>query len=242
MSTLTFIRHGQAGTRDAYDALSEVGQRQALLLGEFLAGQRIVFTAAFSGGMSRQRQTAEGVRAAYRDAGIDFPEIRIDTGWNEFDLDGVYSAIAPKLAEADPEFRRGYEEMWEAISASRGDPLASIHRRWTACDIAVVRAWVEGTHPSGGESWEEFRRRIGGRCEKFDAFARDANIAIFTSATPIAVLAGLSLGIADIRVLHLAGVLYNASITTLRHRPGHLRLFSLNVIASTIPEALRTFR
>lgn len=242
MSTLYFIRHGQAGTRQAYDALSETGEQQARFVGEFLAGQRIGFKAAYSGDMRRQQRTAEEVRAAYVSHGLDFPSIETDPDWNEFDLDRVYIAIAPQLAAADPQFRRAYEEMQTEMASGRDDPEASIHRRWTGCDIAVVRAWVEGRHPCDAESWEEFRERISGRPDKFDAFSRDANIAIFTSATPTAVWAGLALGITDVRVLHLAGVLYNASVTTLRHRPKKLRLFSFNTVAPHMPEALRTFR
>ncbi|MGH7488087.1 MAG: histidine phosphatase family protein, partial [bacterium] len=231
MSTLHFIRHGQAGTRDAYDALSETGCAQSRLLGEFLAGQRIVFTAAFAGGMRRQQETAKEVRRVYLDRALAFPDIVTDSDWNEFDLDGVYNAIAPQLAESDPEFRRGYDEMRTAMAAGRGDPEASIHRRWTACDIAVVRAWVDGRYAYNGETWDAFRQRIGGHPEKFTAFSRDANVAIFTSATPAAIWAALSLDIADVRVLELAGVLYNASVTTLRYRQGQIRLFGFNAIS-----------
>ncbi len=56
MSVLYLIRHGQAGTRENYDSLSELGRRQARLLGEHLRG--IEFAAAYSGSLARQRATA----------------------------------------------------------------------------------------------------------------------------------------------------------------------------------------
>jgi broad specificity phosphatase PhoE len=43
LSFLYLFRHGQAGTRDRYDALSDVGRKQAELLGEYLSRERVEF-------------------------------------------------------------------------------------------------------------------------------------------------------------------------------------------------------
>src|ERR1700752_1495132 len=40
-----FIRHAQAGARDNYDILSDLGQKQARLLGKFLATEDVRFSA-----------------------------------------------------------------------------------------------------------------------------------------------------------------------------------------------------
>ena len=53
------VRHGQAGTREHYDSLSELGRTQARLLGEHFRAQGIHFSAAYSGALARQRATAE---------------------------------------------------------------------------------------------------------------------------------------------------------------------------------------
>lgn len=55
MSKIYLIRHGQAGTRDHYDLLSNLGRRQSRLLGEYFAAQGVKFAAAYSGELSRQR-------------------------------------------------------------------------------------------------------------------------------------------------------------------------------------------
>ena len=47
MSVLYLIRHGQAGTREHYDTLSELGRAQARLLGEHLAAQGVRFDRAY---------------------------------------------------------------------------------------------------------------------------------------------------------------------------------------------------
>ena len=46
MSAVYLIRHGQAGLRHNYDALSDLGRTQARLLGEYLAAQKIQFSAS----------------------------------------------------------------------------------------------------------------------------------------------------------------------------------------------------
>ncbi len=111
MSIVYLVRHGQAGTRDSYDSLSELGLRQSRLLGEYFLSQGIEFAAAYSGAMLRQQQTAAEVSTAYTEAGVPFPGIIIDDDWNEFDLAQVYRQIGPLLCEEDPEFRSEYEEM-----------------------------------------------------------------------------------------------------------------------------------
>lgn len=90
MTNLCFVRHGQAGTRHEYDSLSEVGRKQARLLGEYFASQEIEFCAAYAGTQARQRETANEVARAVTAAGARFPDLTPDPGWNEFDLDGIY--------------------------------------------------------------------------------------------------------------------------------------------------------
>ena len=154
------VRHGQAGTRDAYDSLSELGKRQARLLGEHFVSQGIRFAAAYAGALQRQQQTAAEIGAAYAETGVRFPEVSVDQGWDEFDLGRVYREIAPRLAAEDSEFRREYEEMREQVRASAGARGARIHRKWLPCDTKVVQAWAAGRYAYGGETWAEFRERV----------------------------------------------------------------------------------
>jgi broad specificity phosphatase PhoE len=113
LSSLYLVRHGQAGTRLEYDALSPAGRMQARRLGEYLAAENVVFGAALSGSLCRQRETAFEVAAAYGEAGVPFPEVEVDGGWNEFDLDTVYREMAPAIAAEDPEFREQYSRLME---------------------------------------------------------------------------------------------------------------------------------
>jgi broad specificity phosphatase PhoE len=236
------VRHGQAGTRDCYDSLSELGRLQSRLLGEYFRSQAIEFTAVYSGTMLRQQQTAAEVTAAYTKAAIPFPEIIVDPQWNEFDLAQVYRELAPMLCEADPEFQREYEEMRLEVRQSNGVHESPVHRRWRPCDTKMVDAWIAGRFPYSGETWNQFLERVMGCRLKLSAAPRQANILAFTSATPTAILSGLALDIAGGRVRQLAGVLYNASYTVLRQRDDQLHLFQFNAVPHLAAPELRTHR
>ena len=238
MSSLYFVRHGQAGLRHDYDSLSELGSRQAELLGEYFAAQRVRFAAIYSGALARQRQTAEAVRQAYHAAGETAPEIVVDPNWNEFDLDQVYREYAPLLSADDAQFRADYAEMQRQAR----DLDSPIHRAWLPCDVAVVRAWTEARYACQGESWVEFQARVARSLATLGRFGRGQSVAIFTSATPIAVWVGMAMGAADGRLMRLAAVIYNSAVTTLNLRGEDLRLFSFNGVPHLASADLRTFR
>ena len=242
MSSIYLVRHGQAGTRDSYDSLSELGRRQSRLLGEYFVSQRIEFTHAYVGALSRQQQTAVEVSRAYAKAHVSFPEVVVEKGWDEFDLARIYRDIAPHLCEEDSEFRSDYEAMREEVKASAGAKVADVHRRWRPCDTKIVEAWIGGHHAYRGETWEQFRERVAACRLKLGEMQRDANILVFTSATPAAIWAGLALAISDDRVRRLAAVLRNTSYTVLRLRGEELRLFSFNEVPHLSVPELRTSR
>ncbi len=241
MSRIYFVRHGQAGTRHVYDALSDLGRRQARLLGDYFANQNIRFAKAISGSLQRQRQTAAAVGAA----DCEMPEAFVDPGWDEFDLDHVYRELAPVLCEEDPEFRRDFEAMRADMAAAGDEHTAQVHRRWRPCDLKVVTAWIQGHPGFRGETWLAFRERIANCLPRLAALAEDSDdhcIAVFTSATPIGIMAALTLDIEDERALRLAGSLHNSSYSVMRLRAGQLRLLTFNEIPHLTEPALCTHR
>ena len=235
------VRHAQAGTREAYDSLSELGKQQSRLLGEHLLSQGIRFQTAYAGTLVRQQETLEQLRQAYVHVGVSLPAVCADPGWNEFDLGRVYREIAPQLSAEDPQFRREYEDMLEQIQISQGAHAAGIHRKWQPCDTKIVNAWICGRYRYGGETWGQFQRRVEACRLKMRDGKRDENILVVTSAMPIAIWTGLSLEISDQRLMRLAGVLYNASYTIVRLREAQPRLFTFNA-APHLPAEMRTHR
>ena len=63
MTDITFIRHGQASIHsNNYDQLSDLGWKQASLLGEALKEQGFQADHVFHGSLRRQRETYEAIR------------------------------------------------------------------------------------------------------------------------------------------------------------------------------------
>ncbi len=238
MSSLYLIRHGQAGTRRNYDALSDLGHQQAYLLGQYLAGQKIPFKALIAGCLNRQQQTAAGVLRAYREAGLAVPDLVSDPDWNEFDMTAVFSEFAPRLIEADPQFRQDYQALLRTLE----DEDSPIHRAWTECDTQAMRAWMEDRYPCRTESWAAFCRRVLNRRASLRAYQPGDAVAVFTSASPIAIWVGSALGLSDGVIMRLAGVMYNSAVSTLRLRDDDPMLFTFNGVAHLNEPHLRTFR
>lgn len=238
MSSLYLIRHGQAGTRGHYDELSDLGHAQARLLGQYLAAQKVQFKAFLAGGLNRQRQTAEEVWRAYREAEVAVPDIVSEPQWNEFDLTAVFTEYAPLLSAADPGFKQDYQELLRKLE----DQDSPLHHAWTDCDTQVMRAWMEGRFPSRTESWTAFGERVLGCRASLGAYQPGDVVAIFTSATPIAIWVAATLGVSDANILRLAGVMYNSAVTTFRLRDDDVTLFSFNGVPHLTEPRVRTFR
>jgi broad specificity phosphatase PhoE len=238
LSLIYLIRHAQAGSRDNYDVLSELGHEQARLLGEYFLSQETSFNAVYSGSMQRQRHTAELACSAYARGNILPPEIIVDSRWDEFSLASVYRSLARRLTDESEEFARDFEEMQEAL---RRDPHTT--RGATGrCDSAVIRAWMDNRYPDfEGESWPLFRERIQKCFADLMASDNEQTVAVFTSATPIAIMIGAALELTDEKLLSILGVIYNTSVNIIGARAGDLRLFSFNSLPH-LNNSHRTFR
>lgn len=232
---ITLIRHGQAGSRQRYDDLSEVGHEQAQALGEWFAGRDVRFDAIVTGGLERQRRTASEMLAAMQARGVSSPHPVVDERWSEFDLDAVYAGIGPQLASEDEQFRMEFEQ----LQVEMVDPRSSAHRAWRRCDVMVVRAWIEERFEYAGESFAGFGARVH---EALRALPAKGNVAIVTSATPIALSAGLALDLTPRRVMQLAGAQRNTAFGEMDLRPGDPRLVSFNNIPHLAEARLRTLR
>jgi broad specificity phosphatase PhoE len=244
VSRVYLMRHGQAGTRVCYDSLSDLGKQQARLAGDYFIRTGVRFARAYSGGLTRQRETASEVMKAFACAGVEFPALTVDPAWNEFDLDHVYSELAPILCQEDAEFRREFEAMSAELRAAGEQHDAQVHRRWTPSDLKIVQAWIQGHPGYNGETWLQFHDRITSRCPVIGACTEatdDHNIVIFTSATPIGIWAALGMDVEDHRAMRLAGVLHNASITLMRLRENQMRLHMFDGVPHLAPE-LCTYR
>lgn len=219
----------------AYDELSAIGHEQSRALGEWFGARGVLFDAVVTGGLDRQRRTAREMAAAMEAAGAACPTPAVDERWNEFDLDAVYAGIGPRLAAEDERFRADYEQ----LRLEMADAQSSAHRAWRQCDVTVVRAWIEARFDFAGESFADFGARVRQAIEDLPA---RANVAVVTSATPIALAMGLALDLAPRRVMQLAGAQRNTAFGEIDPRPGDTRVVSFNNIPHLSEARLHTLR
>lgn len=238
MRTVYFFRHGQAGLRGSYDTLSEIGRKQAEKLGRYLAGMRVRLGRVVVGALARQRATAFWARRGWEETGVPWPDEVVDPDWNEFDIEGIFNELAPRMAAEDPAFRSEYEE----VCALASIPGSHVHRKWLPCDAKVLTAWLESRYPSRTESWPQFQARVLSAFERLIGGNGAGDVAVFTSATPVGLALSRTLGFDPLKALKLAGVSYNSSITTIGVRDGEPLLISFNTIPHLTEPELVTLR
>ena len=163
MSVAFLVRHAQASFLEPnYDKLSKLGEAQARLLGEYWAGQKIVFNRAYIGPCIRHKDTLSLVSGTCRKAGIPFPDPLMVPEFDEYQGEAVLEGSLPGLLETDQSIR----DLYTAFQSSSG----SAERRATFQKLfeAVIDKWVRGTIcPPGVETWLEFCSRVNAGLTKF---------------------------------------------------------------------------
>lgn len=215
MGNLYLIRHGQAsfGASD-YDVLSPIGQRQAELLGAFLADTGVRLDHCYAGSLRRQQDTARHALAQLQNA----PALCTLDGFNEFDAQGVIKALLPGLLPGEP----------DALSIMRNasEHPAAFQRLFER----IVGLWLEGAAGTETtEDWAGFLSRTGSALEAaLQRAAPGENIAVFTSGGVITALLHRYTGLAPAEAFRLNWQIYNSSISHLRFHGADVTLASFN--------------
>ena len=235
MANLLVVRHGQASFgADNYDQLSPLGQRQADLTGEFLRQMGTRFSAAYSGDLSRQRETGQRVLDQ-----LEQPqELIIDPRFNEVQTDEQIEVMMPLLLERDARFADLVAAM-DTDTKSFQKIIETVFNYWVSpeCDV------------SGIQSWKDYR---GGVVSAFeDAMASAASgtdTVIFTSGGTIATIVGHVLKLTSDRVYEFYEPVFNCSITRIifNSRKCSLSTFNdvghLHLMSAQLNERLVTYR
>lgn len=219
MSTLYLIRHGQAsfGGED-YDNLSNLGRRQARMLGDFLLRSGIRFDACWSGTLKRQRQTAAEVRDCFDTSGLKMPDPEQTIALNEYDYESVLRTLIPVILREEPAFRSEVDVMMSDRDAFQG-VFARVMRRWASgCDD------LDPTY-----TWSSFCGGVAAGIRNImENYSGGCHVAVFTSGGPISAVVGTILELGPEKAVALSWQLVNASITRLKFSRGRIGLDTFN--------------
>lgn len=224
MPSIVLVRHGQASFgADNYDHLSELGRRQAVATGVFLARAGIRPDRVYSGHLSRQIDTAS---LALKSMGC-LPEMERLEAFNEYDSDGVFAAFLPTVLEDHPDIR-------DQITPEDYSALKD-RRLFRRLFFPVMTRWIEGqgeVSPRGNvahEPWIDFYARVVSGLDQVAQSLTDQECAvIFTSGGVIAASVVHALGLDHTRSPEFNWRTANASVTRLIHTDARLELEGYN--------------
>ena len=207
MQKLLLVRHGQAsaGSHD-YDQLSDIGMRQAELLGKFWSQHNIQIDHAFAGNLKRQQQTAQLSLSAIKPSA---PVTEL-LGLNEYEHKVV-----------DHLFGEGFE-------SAGSEPLSYNNY------LAIMQRWRDATEQqlNGEQSWQQFEK--AGWQSLLAAIKQAPNaktIALFSSGGVIACILKQLLAWDFNRTIDSIWQIRNASVTTLGVHAGGIILIDYNTVS-----------
>lgn len=218
MGQIYLVRHGQASFGSAnYDQLSELGQEQARLLGEWYARRGQPFHRIVTGDLKRHKQTADACIGRLSKEQLADAVWHADPGFNEYDHHEVLVRHRPdfddpqevkRFLAANPNAKHAFQEIFE---------------------VAMAR-WMSGGHDADyGESWPAFQARCVGALQRLlEGADKSQSIIVFTSGGTISAICQHVLGLTDRQMADLNWTLVNCAVTKLLYRPGRITLSYLN--------------
>lgn len=239
MGRLFVVRHAQASfLSQNYDQLSELGETQSRLLGEYWARHRVVFDRVCTGPANRHQKTAQIVREAYLRSGLDSPEAVMMNEFDEFHGEAVLSKSLPQLLSNNPKIRELHNGMQN--SRTENEKRANFQRLFEA----VISMWAHGEiAPQDVESWQEFCARVNRGLASFLASGQKSEaVAIFTSGGPLSVVVQRALHLSAQDTLRIAWMARNSSFSEFLFSGDRLTLSSFNSFPHLEDDSLLTYR
>ncbi len=239
MSRLFHVRHGQASFfSDDYDKLSELGERQARVLGEHWLRNGVRIDEVYCGRLKRQSRTAEVVGETFAAAGQRWPKHSVLPGLDEYDADSVMKCLLPELKQREPRYI-GLDDAYRAATGGR-EKYVAFHRLLEA----VMAEYVKGGYTANGfETWPQFSGRVREALRTIlQGEGSGRNVAVFSSGGPIGISVQTALEAPEIKACELNWRVHNGSVTEFTFSANRISLDSFNNVAHFTDPELLTFR
>ena len=215
MATIYLIRHGQAsfGAED-YDKLSEMGCRQAAVVGEYFRDRGVQFDAVYSGDLSRQRETARLAIASQPKA----VHHHIDPRFNEIQNDAQVKCLMPEVVKINPRIQALVEK---GLSSSKDyqKVIDAVFNYWVspACKDPRIQSWAEFSDGARQAIADVIQDQGGGK-----------TVGIFTSGGTLATIVAQVLGLGGEQTYQFYEPIFNCSVTQLFYSRSKISLSYFN--------------
>ncbi len=239
MGQLTLIRHGQARAFEQdSDRLTELGELQALKLGEYWLRQNVSFDEVYCGTLVRHCRTAEIVRECFTAVGRSWPEVQNAAALNEYDATGLWQRLAPALAESDAEFRSLHDDFQQ----HRNTPERN--RYFQKMFEVLTARWLRGEiEVEDVETWTPFRERVHSALKNIiTQEGSGRRVAVFTSGGVIGLAVQTALQAPESQALQINWRIRNCSLTEFTFNRDRLSLDAFNTLPHLDEQAWRTYR
>jgi broad specificity phosphatase PhoE len=235
MATIYLIRHGQAsfGAAD-YDKLSELGCRQAQVVGEYLRDCDITFDAVYSGDLLRQRETARLAIASQPEEVTH----HIDPRFNEIRNDEQLKYLLPEVVKSNPAIEALVER---GLSSSKDyqKVIDAVFNYWVSprCNDSRIQSWADYSGGTRQAMLELMQTQGGGK-----------TVGIFTSGGTIATIVAQALGLTGEETYQFYEPMFNCSVSQLFYSGTRVSLSYFNdrsflqVLGAQKGENLLTYR
>jgi broad specificity phosphatase PhoE len=235
VATIYLIRHGQASFGSAnYDQLSELGCRQAEVLGHYLRDCGIHLDAAYSGSLERQKKTAALALASQPQPVV----AQIDDRFNEVRNEEQVEQLLPLLMAHNSDLRTLVEAGFKD-SKSYQKVIEAVFSQWTSSGFE---------HP-GIQSWADYSGGVRAALAKvMREQGSGKNVAIFTSGGTIATAVSQVLGLSGEQAYQFYEPVINCSVSQLFYSGDKVSLSyfndhsSLRVLGQQLGENLISYR
>ena len=239
MALLTMVRHGQASfLQPNYDKLSERGEQQSRILGEYWLRTGARFDQIYYGPACRHLRTGEIVADVYRQAGVAGPEPVTLPELDEYPGIEVVRTFLPGLMETHQDIRALEAEFRQAGEQDMA------FRLFDKLFARITRMWVaEELDSPDVEPWRNFCARIDrGIAHIRNGAGKNARVLVFTSGGVIAAAVRLALDLSPQKTLEMSWTSRNASYSEWLFSPERFSLASFNNHPHLESEELLTYR
>jgi broad specificity phosphatase PhoE len=239
MSKIDVIRHGQASfLAENYDQLSQLGERQAQLLGEHWLATGAAFSQVYYGPAERQIRTGEIIGLLYRKAGRHWPDPVVDPDLDEFPAETVVRRFLPELMVRHPHLAAAVAEFQAATE------LLPKQRLFDKVLREVSQRWMKGEAGTPDiPSWMDFCHRVEGAIVRIrENAARSSAVAVFTSGGPTAATARVALELSYAATLELTWSTRNAAVSEFLFSGDRFSLSTFNTTPHLPDPSLLTYR